>query len=172
MEEINPEKRHLYSAEINLNFLLSKQDFESAIDLCEVDPHLRTHLINYMVLRFFKEPEMSLLRESIVLLLNKLCSSLDNIDGCNKLAIANATLVVGGNLELLPEIHKELIEEFPIDFASLLLKRGDPIRSIDVVNTALKSNEQRMKVRASSQLGELEKLPCYIGTEQFKQVDS
>lgn len=110
------------------------------------------------------------MKDRLASLLTKVCSSVQDTKGYIKLTCAKAILAVKGAFEALPEIHQILVEETPIEFASLLLKKGFANESLDVVHSALKLNEQKIKNRAASSLGEFEKHPNFIGSEQFKQV--
>ena len=172
LEQINPEKRHLYSAEVYLKYLLVQREFETALELCQVDAHLFPELINYMVLVFFKEPQTSLLKQTLGQLLTLICDSLDDKDGRHKLACANAVLAIGGSFEELDEVYNSLVEQSPIEFASLLLKKNNALESIDVINSAIKANVLKMKTRAASELGGSENIPTFIAVEQFKQVET
>lgn len=172
LEQTNPEKRHLYSAGVYLKYLLARREFETALELCQVDAHLFPELINYMVLVFFKEPQTSLLKQTLGQLLTLICESLDDKDGKYKLACANAVLAIGGSFEELEEVYDSLVDQAPVEFALLLLKRNNAAESIEVINAAVKANVLKMKTRAATELAGSENIPTFIAVEQFKQVET
>lgn len=123
-----------------------------------------------MAFLYTKEGDGTLIKDLIGKQLTLACTSLDDKGGPNKLAYANAMLCLKERWDQLEEIKKSLVVETPIEFATLLLRHSHPDKAIEIVNTILKENVQRMKARASYTGHQSTVFPTYIPAELFRQV--